>query len=81
MKKLKRVRVCFNCLEYITIDYDKYHLKEKLFNREHEKHPLATIEVYDLVNIKNFECVDETYTNWAQYLMISNYLKLKSDDF
>ncbi|MCP4763265.1 MAG: hypothetical protein GY870_15940 [archaeon] len=56
-----KLRVCFNCKEYITLvalgSGTWEDLKQESFDREHKNHPLATIEM-DELDIEDFTLKD-----------------------
>lgn len=65
-----KARVCFQCQEFIILDSDKIP-KEACFNEDHIEHPLATIEINEIKNVKNFTSEDEFYTKIAKYRYFS----------
>jgi Uri superfamily endonuclease len=65
-----KARVCFHCQEYIFLDSDEL-TKAICFDEDHMEHPIATIEINDIKNVKNFACEDDFYTKIAKYRNIS----------
>ncbi|MHA1820655.1 MAG: hypothetical protein ACTSU2_08660 [Promethearchaeota archaeon] len=76
-----KIRICFNCKVFITLDEDKsfdVFEKYKQFNEDHEGHNLATAELHGIDDInevkstagfEDFECDDEFYEKLTRYIL------------